>query len=104
MIVDASFLGRDQREQFRQLAARRHVPFMILLCQANTATLHLRLENRTRARRDPSEATRAVLAHQLATAQPLTAQEQAAALLIDTSSLTTVDTVVDAVKNRLLRH
>ena len=104
VIVDASFLGRDQREQFRQLAVRRHVPFMILSCQANTATLNLRLENRTRARRDPSEATRAVLDHQLATAQPLTAQEQAHALLIDTNALTTVDAVVNAVKERLLRH
>jgi uncharacterized protein len=104
VIVDASFLGRDQREQFRQLAVRQHVPFLILSCQANTATLHVRLENRARARLDPSEATRAVLDHQLATAQPLTTQEQAHALLIDTSSLTTVDTVVIAVKDRLLRH
>jgi predicted kinase len=101
VIVDASFLGAAQREQFRQLAMRQHIPFLILSCHANTATLHARLENRARTRLDPSEATRAVLDHQLATEQPLTAQEQAHALRIDTSSLTTVDMVVDAVKDRL---
>ena len=101
VIVDASFLGAAQREQFRQLAMRQHIPFLILSCHANTATLHARLANRARARLDPSEATRAVLDHQLATEQPLTAQEQAQALRIDTSSLTTVDMLVDAVKDRL---
>jgi uncharacterized protein len=101
VIVDASFLGAAQREQFRQLAIQRHVPFLTLSCHASTPTLHARLDSRARARLDPSEATRAVLDHQLATQDPLTAQEEAHAMPIDTSSLTNVDAVVDAVKDRL---
>ena len=101
VIVDASFLGAAQREQFRQAAIQQDIPFLILSCHASTATLQARLDNRSRTRLDPSEATRAVLDHQLATQEPLTAQEEAHALRIDTSSLTTVDMVVDAVKDRL---
>ena len=101
MIVDAAFLGAAQREQFRQLAMQQHVPFLILSCHASTATLHARLDERARAGLDPSEATRAVLDHQLATLEPLSAQEETHALRIDTSSLTNLDVVVDAVKDRL---
>jgi len=98
VIADAAFLSAVQREQFRELATQQQVPFMILSCHASTATLHARLDERARAALDPSEATRAVLDHQLATLEPLSAQEEAYALQIDTSSLTNLDSVVDAVK------
>ena len=101
VIVDGSFLGAAQREQFRQLAAQQNVPFLILSCHASTATLHARLDDRRRFRVDPSEATRAVLDHQLATQQPLTAEEEAHALRIDTDSTTNQRVVVDIVKDRL---
>jgi uncharacterized protein len=101
VIVDAAFLGAAQREQFRQLAMQQHVPFLILWCHASTATLHARLDERAEAGLDPSEATRAVLDHQVATLEPLSAQEETHTLQIDTSSLTNVDVVVDAVKDRL---
>jgi predicted kinase len=101
VIVDASFLRAAQRERFRQLAVRQQVPFVILSCHANAATLHARLEHRARTRLDPSEANRAVLAHQLATAEPLTEQEQTYTLQFDTTSLPGIDVVVDAVRERL---
>jgi len=101
VIVDAAFLEAGQREQFRQLATRQQVPFLILSCHAGTSILHARLDERAGTGRDPSEATRAVLDHQLATHEPLSAQEETYALRIDTSSLTNVDVVVDAVKDRL---
>jgi aminoglycoside phosphotransferase family enzyme/predicted kinase len=104
VIIDAAFLGAAQREQFRQLAGQHRVPFLILSCHASTATLHARLGERARAGLDPSEATRAVLDHQLATQEALSAQEEAHALRIDTSSLTNVDVVVDAVKDRLREY
>jgi uncharacterized protein len=104
VIVDAAFLGAAQREQFRQLATQQRVPFLILSCHAGTATLHARLDERAGAGLDPSEATRAVLAHQLATLEPLSTQEETHALRIDTSSLTNVDVVVDAVKDRLREY
>jgi hypothetical protein len=101
VIVDAAFLGAAQREQFRQLATQQQVPFLILSCHAGTATLDARLDERAGAGLDPSEATRAVLDHQLATLEPLSAQEGTYALRIDTSSLANVGVVVDAVKDRL---
>jgi predicted kinase len=101
VVVDASFLRAAQRERFRQLAIERHVPFLILSCQADAATLHARLETRARAGRDPSEATHAVLGHQLATAEPLTATEQEQALVIDTNWVTGADAGLEAVRVRL---
>jgi predicted kinase len=101
VIVDAAFLGAAQRDQFRQLARQQRVPFLILSCHASTATLHARLDERARAGLDPSEATRAVLDHQLATQEPLSVKEEADALRIDTSLLTNVEIVVDAVNDRL---
>ena len=101
VIVDAAFLEAAQREQFRLLATQQQVPFLILSCHAGTATLHTRLDERAEAGLDPSEATRAVLEHQLATLEPLSAQEETHTLRIDTSSLINVDVVVDAVKDRL---
>jgi hypothetical protein len=102
-IVDASFLRAAQRERFRQLAMERRIPFLILSCQADTDTLHARLETRAQARRDPSEATRAVLEHQLATAEPLTVAEQEQALMIDTNWVAGVDAGLEAV-GVWLRH
>ena len=101
VIVDAAFLGAAQREQFRQLAMQQHVPFLILSCHASTATLHARLDERAGAGLDPSEATRAVLDHQFATKEALTAEEDAHALRIDTGSLANMDVVVDSVNDRL---
>jgi predicted kinase len=104
VIVDAAFLGAAQREQFRQLARQQQVPFLILSCHAGTATLHARLRERAGAGLDPSEATRAVLDHQLATLEPLSAQEETHALRIDTSCLTSVDLVVGSVRDRLREY
>ena len=101
VIVDASFLRAAQRERFRGLAAERHVPFLILSCQADAATLRARLETRAHAGRDPSEATRAVLEHQLASQEPLSATEREQALVIDTNWVTGADAGVEAVRSRL---
>jgi aminoglycoside phosphotransferase family enzyme/predicted kinase len=100
-LVDASFLRAAQRERFRQLAVQRRVPFLILSCHADAATLDARLETRAQAGRDPSEATRAVLEYQLATQQPLSAAERAQVLVIDTNWITGAEAGVEAVKSRL---
>jgi predicted kinase len=102
-IVDASFLQAAQRERLRQLAIERHVPLLILSCHADAATLNARLETRAHAGRDPSEATRAVLEHQLATQEPLSEAECAQALVIDTNWATGAEAGVKAVKSRLQR-
>jgi len=74
-IVDGAFLQTGQRDAFRELAARRGVPFVIVDCIASEATLKTRVAARARADTDASEADLAVLAYQLRTAQPLSCDE-----------------------------
>ena len=73
VIVDAAFLRRSEREDFRALAARLDVPFGILACEAPAGELRRRIAARTG---DASEATLAVLERQIATHEPLTAEER----------------------------
>ena len=72
VIVDATFLERQQRDFFRQLAVRAGVPFKILACSTSTAALRRRIAER---HGDASEATLAVLERQLLRLEPLAADE-----------------------------
>jgi len=80
VVVDASFLRRSQRESFRALAAELGVPFGLLALEAPQATLRERICNRRAASSDASDADLAVLAHQIATYEPLTADERVCAI------------------------
>lgn len=84
-IVDATFLLRSQREQFRRLAERLRVPFRILEFRTPREVLRDRVLARRRDRQDASEADIAVLDAQLESAEPLDDVERAAAILIDTT-------------------
>jgi aminoglycoside phosphotransferase family enzyme/predicted kinase len=101
VIVDASFLEAAQRERFRRLAVAGRHQLVILSCRADTAALQARVDARARLQRDPSEATRAVLEHQLDSQEPLTDTEQAAAVVIDTNWLTGAEVGIEEVKKRL---
>ncbi len=99
VIVDATFIQRAHRDDFRQLAHQLGVPFHILLCDAPRAELERRVRARSAARNDPSEADVDVLAAQLARAElpdPLTEPETLVAAGID--ALT-----VEALSARLVR-
>ena len=82
-IVDAAFLRRSQRQSFRALAAELGVPFVILAFEAKEETLRQRVAQRQAAASDASDADLAVLAHQIATREPLTADERACAVTYD---------------------
>jgi aminoglycoside phosphotransferase family enzyme/predicted kinase len=69
VIVDATFIKRAHREDFRRVAQALGVDFHILLCEAPRAELERRIETRRRAASDPSEADLEVLAAQLASAE-----------------------------------
>jgi predicted kinase len=58
VIVDAAFLQREEREQFRQLAQSMSVPFVIASLHASEAELRERIRQR---RNDASEADLSVL-------------------------------------------
>ena len=63
VIVDATFLKQAQRQPFTELA-RGRFPLDIVLLEASDAVLQRRIESRSRAAKDPSEATAQVLARQ----------------------------------------
>jgi len=80
-VADAAFLAHGDRDAFRGLARRLGVPFGIAACEAPESVLRERIARRTG---DASEATLDVLAHQLATEEPLTADERIFAIRVDT--------------------
>lgn len=85
VIVDATFLKRRQRDLFRQLAETLQAPFVILDFVADENVLRARILQRERQRCDASEAGVDVLEHQLATREPLRAEEEAWVERFDTA-------------------
>lgn len=78
VIVDATFLMREQRTMFRELAATLDVPFRIIPFSADPATLRQRVSERAARGSDASEATAVVLERQLETCEPLNEDELSA--------------------------
>jgi len=83
VIVDATFLRRVERERFAVLAREAGATFLIADCAAPAPTLRARVAARERDATDASEAGVAVLERQLATAEPLAADEAGHTLTID---------------------
>ncbi len=75
VIVDAAFLRRAERADFRALAGELGLAFGILAPQATPAQLRQRIQARSALGHDASEATLAVLAQQMAVIEPLTPDE-----------------------------
>jgi aminoglycoside phosphotransferase family enzyme/predicted kinase len=88
VIVDAAFLRRSERDDFRRLAHECGVPFTLLHCRAPVALLRERVHLRGERGGDPSEADLAVLDKQLAGAEPLAAEEEGegTAITVDTGA------------------
>jgi len=82
-IVDAACLQRGQRDLFRDLARQLHVPFIVVSVQADPAVLRERVARRHAQAADASEATLAVLEHQLASCSPFDAAEDADTVVVD---------------------
>ena len=85
VLVDATFLAQAQRAPFLALAQQLQVPLRILAFAAPEALLRERVQRRLQQGGDASEATLEVLQSQLARREPLTAQEEALAVRIDTT-------------------
>ncbi len=65
VVVDAAFLAQDEREEFRRLAGKLQVPFLIVACSAPESVLLDRVVARERDGRDASDAGASVLRLQL---------------------------------------
>ncbi len=76
VLVDATFQKRDHRQPFRELAARHGVPFILLDCIGEPATLRERVAVRRARGDDAAEADVAVLERQLQYDEPPGAYEQ----------------------------
>ena len=76
VIVDATFLKRADRMNFRKLADELGVPFAIVACSTSPELLRRRITERQMAGVDASEATIAVLEGQLRSIEPLGEDER----------------------------
>ena len=86
VIVDAACLRRAERDRMRALAAELGLPCTLLDCQADLATLRQRVRARQEKGDDASEATEQVLEFQRGIDEPLSAQELASAIVVDTAA------------------
>jgi hypothetical protein len=91
-IVDAAFLKTEQRNLFKNLAAECGVPFVIIDFQAPVSVLIRRIKQR---QNDASEATIAVLRHQLQSAQALSIEEQTYVITVNTESDNALDKLLE---------
>jgi aminoglycoside phosphotransferase family enzyme/predicted kinase len=74
-IVDAAFLDAANRRMFERFADDHRIPYVIVSCEADRATLMLRVQTRQTAHADPSDAGTEVLQWQLQNSDPLDAEE-----------------------------
>lgn len=82
VIIDAAFLQRSQRDQFRVLASKLGVNFQIFATQAEPEVLYQRIQRRLQQGKDASEANTNVLAHQLSCYKPLETDELALTTIV----------------------
>ena len=102
-LIDATFLKRDQRAMFRKLAQEMRVPFVIISANAPQDVLRARLADRAANGGEASEATLAVLETQIASREPLNADELVDAVAVDASADVAAGTraLVSALRQRL---
>jgi len=86
VIVDAAFLRRHERDDFRALARERDVPFTVIACRADAPVLRERVARRAAARRDASEADVEVLERQLRDHESPQDDERAFTMAVDTGA------------------
>jgi aminoglycoside phosphotransferase family enzyme/predicted kinase len=99
-IVDATFLRRRDRLEFRQVAAANAARFAILECRASADELKSRVARRASGGKDASEAGLAVLEHQLRTAEPLDDAELRSTVRVDTERPTDYARLAAAITRR----
>ncbi len=99
VVVDATFLHRDQRRRMEALARKRSVPFLILACVSSQEQARRRLVERQIDGDDPSDADGAVLEAQLRAVEPLEGHERDRCLEVG-AQLTPQD-LIAAVAERL---
>ena len=98
-IADATFLKCAEREKFRSLAEELGAKFAIVSCRVPDAVLRARLEKRSAAGRDASEADVQIMERQRQTEEPLTEEEERRAVAVDSES--GVESAAEVLRGRL---
>lgn len=99
VIVDATFLTRQQRRPFQDLANRLIYQFFVLDFRATPETLRERIRARTAAGTDVSEADLRVLEHQLETDTGLDPDEKVHTITIDTETITNASDIIQRIRS-----
>lgn len=94
VIIDATCLKYEQRQLFRQFAARNAVPFIIVQFTAQPSTLRQRINNREK---EISDADQSILEQQLLNWQALRKNELPEVISIDTESSIEVDSLINKI-------
>ncbi|WP_242466474.1 bifunctional aminoglycoside phosphotransferase/ATP-binding protein [Thiohalobacter sp. COW1] len=100
VFVDATFLMREQRQNFQRLAQVAGIPLVILDVAAPEPVLRQRIQARARSGGDPSEADLAVLDQQLEHQEPLTGDERRISIVVDTSTEVDLERLVSEILQR----
>ena len=101
VVLDATFLKREQRAAAWEIAEETGVPFLILDCQAPEAVIAGWLAQRQSEGSDPSDATLEVIQAQLASRDELSAEEQQHSKRVDTPDAASLDALVASIRQRL---
>lgn len=101
VVLDATFLKREQRDAAAKVAEATGAPFLILDCNAPQAVISAWLAQRQADKNDPSDATLAVIEEQQANRDPLTAEELLLSKRVETNESGTLDALVAHIRQRL---
>ncbi|MFW0756233.1 bifunctional aminoglycoside phosphotransferase/ATP-binding protein [Pseudomonas sp. H11T01] len=101
VVIDATYLKREQRDSAAKIAEATGAPFLILDCNAPQAVIESWLAQRQADKNDPSDATMAVIEAQQASREALTAVEILCSKRVETNESGTLDTVVAQIRQRL---
>jgi len=101
VVIDATYLKREQRDSAAKIAEATGTPFLILDCNAPQAVIESWLAIRQADQKDPSDATLAVIEAQQASREALTPEEILRSKRVQTNESGTLDTVVAQIRQRL---
>lgn len=99
VILDGAFLTAKQRASARGIAAEAGCESVLVHADAPQDILEARIRQRARSRSEVSEANLNVLGHQLATAEPPSADEYP--IVVDTSVDIDIETLVSSIRERV---
>lgn len=101
VVIDATYLKREQRDAAAKVAEATGVPCLILDCVAPDAVIEGWLTHRKSLGNDPSDATMEVVKAQQASREPLEADEALRSKRVETNNSKSLDTLISDIRQRL---